>query len=55
MAEGYHELPNVVEIEAAGILTIPRAKALLDAVQRQRDYSLAQLLRTIDGVQRSSA
>jgi len=50
MAEGYHELPNVVEIEAAGILTIPRAKALLDAVQRQRDYSLAQLLRTIDGV-----
>lgn len=45
MAEAYHELANVAEIEDAGALTISRAKALLDAVQRQRDYSLIQLLR----------
>jgi len=45
MAEVYHELTNVVEVEDAGALTIPRARALLDAVQRQRDYSLVQLLR----------
>lgn len=45
MAEAYHELTNVVKVEDAGALTIPRAKMLLDAVQRQRDYSLIQLLR----------
>lgn len=45
MAEAYHELTNVLEVEDAGALTIPRAKVLLDAVQRQRDYSLIQLLR----------
>ena len=44
MAEAYHELANVADIEDAGALTILRAKALLDAVQRQRDYSLIQLL-----------
>ncbi len=45
MAEAYHELANVVEIKEASELTIPRAKALLDAIQRQRDYSLVQILR----------
>jgi hypothetical protein len=45
MAETYHELPNVAEIKDADALTIVRAKALLEAVQRQRDYSLVQLLR----------
>ncbi len=45
MAEAYHKLANVAEIEDAGTLTIPRARALLDAIHRQRDYSLVQLLR----------
>ena len=51
MAEVYHELANVAEIKDIGALTIPRAKVLLDAVQRQRDYSLVQLLRhPVEGV-----
>lgn len=51
MAEAYHELANVVGVEDIGALTNPRAKVLLDAVQRQRDYSLVQLLRyPADGV-----
>jgi hypothetical protein len=41
----FHELANVVKIEDASALAIPRARALLDAVQQQRDYSLIQLLR----------
>ena len=45
MTEAYHELANVVEVKDASELTIPRAKALLDAIQRQRDYSLVQILR----------
>lgn len=46
----YHELANVVVIEDADTLIIPRAKGLLKAVQHQRDYSLVQLLRyPIDG------
>lgn len=50
-AAAYHELANVTEVENAGTLAIPRSKALLDAVQRQRDYSLIQLLRhPADGV-----
>jgi integrative and conjugative element protein (TIGR02256 family) len=48
MAEVYYELANVSEIDDAGALTIPRAKALLQAIQRQRDYSLVQLLRHPD-------
>lgn len=51
MTEAYHELAGVVEIANADALTIPRAKALHDAVQRHRDYSLIQLLRyPIDGM-----
>lgn len=45
MTEAYHELANVVEVKDASGLTIPRAKELLDAVRRQRDYSLVQILR----------
>lgn len=44
MPETYHELDNVVETEAHEI-AITRTKALLDAVQRHRDYSLLQILR----------
>lgn len=44
MAEEYHELVNVSEIADAATLTIPRAKALYDAVARQRDYKVIQLL-----------
>jgi len=50
MAEAYHELANVVEVKDASELAIPRTKALLDAIQRQRDYSLVQILRhPVDG------
>ena len=45
MPDAYHELANVVEVKDASELTIPRAKALFGAVQRQRDYSLVQILR----------
>lgn len=45
MTDTYHELANVTEVGSADALTIPRARALLDAVQRQRDYSLIRLLR----------
>ena len=41
----FHELTDVATLEDAGALTIPRAVALLEAVQRHRDYSLIQLLR----------
>lgn len=41
----YHELANVAEVGNADALTIPRARVLLDAVERQRDYSLIQILR----------
>jgi len=43
MADVYHDLANVAEV-GDDALTIPRARALLDVVQRQRDYSLVQLL-----------
>src|SRR5690606_239980 len=50
MPDAYHELANVVEVKDASELTIPRAKALFGAVQRQRDYSLVQILRhPVDG------
>lgn len=45
MADVYHELANLTEVGDANALTIPRARTLFDAVQRQRDYSLIQLLR----------
>ena len=45
MVEVYHELANVSKVPDAEALTIPRAKALLDAVTRQRDYAVVQLLR----------
>lgn len=47
MTDVYHQLANVTEVGNAGALTIPRARALLDAVRRQRDYSLVQLLRHV--------
>ena len=45
MADVYHELANVAEVGSADALTIPRARALLDAAERHRDYSVIQLLR----------
>jgi len=48
--EAYHELENVAEVKDASELTISRAKALLRAVEHQRDYSLLQILRhPVDG------
>jgi len=45
MADVYHDLANVAEVGDADSLTIPRARALLDVIWRQRDYSLIQILR----------
>ena len=51
MVNAYHELSSVSEISDADALTIPRTKALVDAVMWQRDYALIQLLQhTVDGV-----
>lgn len=44
MASEYHKLANVVEIADAAALTIPRARLLHDAVARQRDFTIVQLL-----------
>lgn len=50
MADAYHELINVAEVGGPDALTIPRARALLDAIQRQRFYSLVRILRhPVDG------
>lgn len=45
MTETFHGLSNVIEVGDASELTIPRAKALLDAVQQQRFYTLIQIFR----------
>ncbi|MBD9663216.1 ThiF family adenylyltransferase [Variovorax sp. VRV01] len=44
MTGEYHELANVVEIADAAALTIPRARLLHDAIVRQRDFTIVQLL-----------
>ena len=49
MADVYYELENAVEIGNAGELTIPRAGGLMDAVRRDRDYSLVRILRHVKG------
>lgn len=49
MSENYHVLANVSELPDAGALTIPRARALLDAVVCQRDYAVVQLLQHSTG------
>ena len=49
MADDHHELANVIEIADAATLTIPRARLLHDAVVRQRDYSVVQLLQHSEG------
>lgn len=45
MEEAYHELSNVSEVSSVASLAIPRARALLEAVARQRDYAVIQLLK----------
>lgn len=49
MPEEYHELANFSEVADADALTIPRVKVLHDAVARQRDYAVIQLLQHLDG------
>ena len=50
MADAYYQLANVLEVGSANELTIPRALALVLAVQHQRDYSLIRILRRpLDG------
>lgn len=45
MDDAYYELENVAEVGDANALTIPRARALIDAIRHQRDYALIQMLR----------
>lgn len=45
MVDAYHELENVAEVGNVDALTIPRVRTLLNAIHRQRDYSLIQILR----------
>lgn len=47
MTGEFYELTNVVEITDAATLTIPRAQLLHDAVSRQRDFRIVQLLQYI--------
>lgn len=49
MSTEYHTLANVAEVPNEAALTIPRAKLLHDALARQRDYTLVQLLQHSDG------
>lgn len=49
MTGKYHELLNVVETAGPAALTIPRARLLHDAVARQRDFTIVQLLRHGEG------
>jgi hypothetical protein len=44
MAEEYYELANFVEVNDANEFVIARTKSLLSAVEKQRDYSVVQLL-----------
>ncbi|MBP1312804.1 ThiF family adenylyltransferase [Herbaspirillum sp. 1130] len=45
MTDAYHQLANVVEVRDASELKILRAKTLLNAIERHRDYSLIGILR----------
>lgn len=46
MADSFHAFANVVEVADNEDLLIPRAKALLEAVRVERDYSLVKVLKT---------
>lgn len=46
MADSFHAFVNVVEVADNEDLLIPRAKALLEAVRVERDYSLVKVLKT---------
>lgn len=49
MKEEYYTLHNLRELDDEGQLKIPRARALLTAAKRQRDYSVRQILQKDDG------
>lgn len=49
MASQYHELANLEVIADAAALTIARARLLHDAVLRQRDFTIVQLLQNGKG------
>jgi integrative and conjugative element protein (TIGR02256 family) len=50
MDGGFHELANVEEVQDSTALIIPRARAVLDAARRHRDYEVVRLLRhRVDG------
>jgi len=49
MAVEYQELVNVEEVDSFDACELPRARALAEAVSRQRDFSKIKLLRHIGG------
>lgn len=49
MAVEYHELVNVEEVDNFDTFELPRARALAEAVNRQRDFSIVKLSRLKNG------
>lgn len=45
MDDSFHQLANVTTVGNADALTIPHARSLLDAVERNRDYTLLEIQR----------
>lgn len=49
MSDEYYELINVEEVDNLDALELPRARALAEAVRRQRDFSVIKLIRHVGG------
>lgn len=43
MAEEYHELSNVIDVSHGSEFIFPRSRALVSAIDKQRDYSIVRL------------
>lgn len=48
MAEEYRELTNVIDVSKGSDLIFPRSRALVSAIEKQRDYSIVKLQRRQD-------
>lgn len=49
MNSEFYALPDVEEVDGPDALKIPRAKALTEAVEKHRHFSIIQLLRNVEG------
>ncbi|HBR68794.1 MAG TPA: hypothetical protein DEA55_05395 [Rhodospirillaceae bacterium] len=48
MAEEYHEISNVIDVPKGDDFLFPRSRALVRAIEKQRDYSIVKLKRQED-------